>query len=84
MTRETREITEQVTKAEVVSITCDFCNRVFKKGIRLLDGLPVGEITVMFQYGSRHDLNKYTGDICDDCFDKLFGDKKLVREDMIQ
>ena len=71
-------VQETVEKQEIVEVICDFCKKTFKKDLGVY---PCGSIVIEFGYGSKHDLRRFTGDICDDCFEKHF--KENLQEEEI-
>lgn len=81
--RFTRKEVKEVTETEIVSVTCDFCGKLFPYPKNETPRVPVGEITITFGYGSKHDNWKFSGDICDDCFDKLQKDKNFDCQEII-
>lgn len=49
---------------------CDFCGAEFKK--HDVENGWFNTITIKTTFGSKFDLNKFVGEICDDCIEKLF------------
>jgi hypothetical protein len=77
--KETKTIKEMTERHEIIAVTCDFCKKSFKKDLGVFPG---GSIVIEFGYGSKHDLRRFTGDICDDCLDKHFKGK-LQEEEIV-
>jgi len=70
---------KQQTRVEMITVVdeiiCDWCGKNFMIYERETDcAFPCGgTVHVNFGYGSRFDtaeLKEYTGDVCDDCFEK--------------
>jgi len=63
-----------VTNEEkLISVICDFCGKEFEKSWLSCEGY--GQIKIEFGYPSNFDGDVWEGEICDDCFRKLFKDK---------
>jgi len=53
-------------KKEIVEKTCSFC------GFKVTEFFgTIGNMDIYFGYGSLYDDNRYSFQICDDCFDKM-------------
>jgi len=56
-------------------VICDFCGEEIDKNYVEHEGF--GKVQIGFGYPSDYDGAVYTGDICDDCFGKLFKGKLI-------
>jgi len=65
--------TVEIEAETVVSVNCDFCGEYFIKDWLRCEGY--GQIKIEFGYPSNFDGDVWGGEICDDCFRKLFKDK---------
>ena len=63
----------EVPAETIVSVSCDFCGAEFIKDLIICEGY--GQITIEFGYPSDYDMMCFEGEICDECFKKLFKDK---------
>jgi hypothetical protein len=57
----------------ILAVFCDFCGDEIEKHYIPCEGY--GKIHVEFGYPSDYDGDIYKGEICDDCFKKIFKDK---------
>ena len=72
--------TVEIEAETVVSVSCDFCGAEFIKSWLTCEGY--GQITIEFGYPSDYDMMCFEGEICDQCFKKLFkGKLRSGRED---
>ena len=62
--------TVEIEAETVVSVSCDFCEKEFEEGWLICEGY--GQITIEFGYPSNFDMMCFEGEICDQCFKKLF------------
>jgi len=65
--------TVEIEAETVVSVSCDFCGKEFEEGWLICEGH--GQIKIEFGYPSEHDGDVWAGEICDECFKKLFKHK---------
>ena len=67
--------TVKVEEEELIKVICDFCGKEIDESFIECEGF--GKIQIGFGYPSKIDGAVYTGEICDDCFIKLFKDKLI-------
>ena len=73
---------KEIEAETVVSVSCDFCGKEFEGSWISCEGY--GQITIEFGYPSEHDGDIWEGEICDECFKKVFKDKlRLERNYLI-
>lgn len=65
----------KVEEEKLTTVICDFCGGKLSKSLVECEGF--GKIQIGFGYPSKFDGCVYTGEICDDCFDKLFNGKLI-------
>ena len=73
-------IEEKIVKVPaetVVSVICDFCGAEFIKDWIICEGY--GQIKIEFGYPSNFDGDVWAGEICDECFKKLFKHKLRLK-----
>ena len=66
MTKITKKVQKEVD--ELDHYECDGCG---KKSTEDLFHTDLGEIKIAFGFGSEHDMETYSGHLCDSCFAQL-------------
>lgn len=64
---------EEIITKKLVKASCDFCGEDFD--ITSVECKGFGNLKINFGYGSRFDGSEFRGEVCDDCFAKLFKNK---------
>ena len=77
--RETTTFSETIQKEEVISITCNRCGRS-EDGEHVSYASDIETWTHHFGYGSHHDLEKITFELCDKCYDEIIATFKYPPE----
>ncbi len=62
----TEKVKEEMTKENVIEVTCDWCKKKFDDLTVECEGY--GNVSVSFGYGSIRDEETCEGEICDECF----------------
>lgn len=68
--RETKEITETVTKTETSVVVCNRCGKKVE-GEDAQYSSDITDVRVEFGYGSKFDTDVWEFDICDDCIEEI-------------
>lgn len=69
--KEVKKIIEEKVKFKTISITCNKCwNKETWKMAELWMNW-YSEFNVMFGYGSKHDWDTWSFDLCDDCLENI-------------
>jgi len=71
--RKYKRVKVKVEKSELVAVICDFCKKEIDESFVEHGGF--GRIKISFGYPSKFDLTYFEGEICDECFEKLFKEK---------
>lgn len=71
--RKHKAVEVTVKKEVLLEVFCDFCGKKIDGAFIACKGF--GQIKIEFGYPSNYDGDVYFGELCDDCFKKLFKDK---------
>ena len=73
----------KIEKKIIKKVFCDLCKKkIDMEDLGNRDSLREGgSIIIHFDYPSKNECETYEGDICDDCFDKIFKNKLKMTYD---
>lgn len=75
--KDVKIVKEEIETEKVITVSCDFCQKEFDKLTVQCEGF--GSINIEFGYGSKYDGIRYSGEICDNCFEIHFKEKLRIK-----